>query len=914
MIATRALVSALLLGLCCLAPGWAYAQRSLTDLYESPDTTWSLVAADAPYEVDKHRRLADGGRHGPGCEHLRLRAPGGTFIYAATPIPPARIIEELRPSLWVRADRPGIQLLARLVFPHAVDPASGQPVTSYLRGSAYENVGGWQQLRFESLPMLLARQLRAVRLEHGAEVETREAYIDQLLLNVYGGPGVTNVWIDGLEVQGIVGRETRLTATAAGMTTGGFETVEPRRVPIELSAGTLLIDGRPALPRIVEHRGEPLGYLRQLGFNGVLTTAPPTIELLDEARQHGMWLVSPPPLSPDRAQEANPGGGREISPRFDGVLAWNLGLGLGLDQLPRVAGWADAVRIADRRLERPLICEATAGLLDYSRHVDLLLVRRGPLGTSLELTDYITWLRQRPQLARAGTPTWATIQTQLDTQLFRQLDMLPGFASRGVPLSASSEQIRLLTYAAVAAGARGLVFESQSRLDAEGAVTRQRAMTLELINLELGLIEPWVAGGQLVTTVQGNAPQVEATLVGLNRTKLLVPLWVGRGAQFVPGQSAGRDVAFLVPGVPESHRALLLRPGGLRPMPSPRVTGGKRVTFEEFAVAACAVLAADHDPQILGDLQSRAKASGDRAARLERELAVAELEQVRGSLPGLDVAARRQAAESQWLARAGERLAQCDALLAAGQSDQAYLEARRAMHPIRLYERSQWLAAIDAFGSPVTSPFAVTYATLPAHWAFVRMTGGGRWGANVIAAGDFEDLDRMLAAGWRHFTRAQPGLVSDAGLSPDGAHGGRYALRMRVSPSDPHHVPRLVETSSLWVTSSPVELPQGQWVRIRGWVRIPRPLSGSVDGLVIYDSAGGPAGALRFGETSGWQEFTLVRAATGGGPLSVTFEMTGIGEAWIDDVSIEPLLPNTRPEAVPPGPARAAFAGSVPLR
>jgi hypothetical protein len=56
------------------------------------------------------------------------------------------------------------------------------------------------------------------------------------------------------------------------------------------------------------------------------------------------------------------------------------------------------------------------------------------------------------------------------------------------------------------------------------------------------------------------------------------------------------------------------------------------------------------------------------------------------------------------------------------------------------------------------------------------------------------------------------------------------------------------------------------------------------------DSFGGEALAERIGETSAWQPFTLIRAAPRAGPLSVTIALTGLGEAWIDDVTITPLL------------------------
>ena len=47
-----------------------------------------------------------------------------------------------------------------------------------------------------------------------------------------------------------------------------------------------------------------------------------------------------------------------------------------------------------------------------------------------------------------------------------------------------------------------------------------------------------------------------------------------------------------------------------------------------------------------------------------------------------------------------------------------------------------------------------------------------------------------------------------------------------------------------------------------------------------------------------WQEFTIYRAAERNGELSVTFAMTGIGEAMIDEVTICTMdLPELRSQA-----------------
>ena len=116
------------------------------------------------------------------------------------------------------------------------------------------------------------------------------------------------------------------------------------------------------------------------------------------------------------------------------------------------------------------------------------------------MPNYGTWVRRQPLLALPGTPVWTTVQTQAGEGLRRQFATLtPGQAP---PTVVGSEQIRLLVYTAISSGSRGLLFLSDSSLEAEDGETRQRVITLQLLNLELNVIEPWVAGGSMDATAE----------------------------------------------------------------------------------------------------------------------------------------------------------------------------------------------------------------------------------------------------------------------------------------------------------------------------------------------------------------------------------------------------------------------------
>ena len=56
---------------------------------------------------------------------------------------------------------------------------------------------------------MLAGQVRILRSQLGNDIDRREAFVSRVLLNIYGGPGMTNVWTDDLEVFGHVPSVTR---------------------------------------------------------------------------------------------------------------------------------------------------------------------------------------------------------------------------------------------------------------------------------------------------------------------------------------------------------------------------------------------------------------------------------------------------------------------------------------------------------------------------------------------------------------------------------------------------------------------------------------------------------------------------------------------------------------------------------
>jgi hypothetical protein len=77
-----------------------------------------------------------------------------------------------------------------------------------------------------------------------------------------------------------------------------------------------------------------------------------------------------------------------------------------------------------------------------------------------------------------------------------------------------------------------------------------------------------------------------------------------------------------------------------------------------------------------------------------------------------------------------------------------------------------------------------------------------------------------------------------------------------------------------------------------------------MDGLLIYDSLAGPALAHRIDRTNGWKEFSLYRAASENGTMTVTFALSGFGQAWIDQVTVQAVTATTGPLVQRPDAAK----------
>lgn len=874
-----AMTLALLFGLCL--PSEVLSQA--VDSYEGLEVSWQLADDDCSPRVLQHERSFEHAHTGQASELIRIHAGAGTYVHVVTATRDSRVIDELSFSVWVKANRPGLQLSARAVLPRSTDPRNGEALTTLIRGTRYADVGKWEKLTVQRPAEQLSQQVPILRSQFGSDVSAREAHVDMLVLNAYGGEGITELWLDDLEVTGqVVTERSRGEARGGGGSaekTGVAEFEAEDQAP-RLQGGVLAIEGRPQLVRAIDYNGEPFAWLKSLGFNAVRLDTPPTVEQFRAAEQCGIWLIVPPP-----ANQAP----REYGTALKRVLAWDLGSQLADEQLDATRRQARQLRSVPPEFRRAMICTPRRDAWAYSRIADMVVLKPPGPNNSLPLASFGQWYLERARMLSMGAHFWASIPTQISPRIATQISLMG--SSSPQPLSLEPDQLRLLVYHAIASGARGLLFRSYSRLDSSGWLTDIRAKTLQRLNQELALVEPWAATGTHENELETNGSFARASVLKTDRSRCLLVVRGAADQQYVAGPVDTQPVSFDVPGVPQTDEVYRVDGNGLQRITPQRGTG-VHIALEKPELTTIIVLTQDR--LVIDYLAKQAAAlresqgQGDGEIATQMYAAVVDthqqlLEQV--ATPHLS----DTLVQNETLDQARNELQHFQRLTEAGGHERACDFLRRGRRQLARARYQNWKHAARFFPCPVASPLCVTFFSLPWHYGFGQRLKDASWGPNVLTGGDFEDLSLIRSSGWKNLATEHPDLETRVELSLHSPRSGRSALRLQCWPAAGKRSPLLVEAPPLRIISAPIDVQAGQIVYVHGWARVEQPIMGSMDGLLIYDSVTQLDLAQRIHESKDWREFAMYRVVPRNGAFTLTMALSGVGEAWLDDVTVHLL-------------------------
>ncbi len=269
------------------SPGPAYAQ--FHESFEAPETSWRQADHDCSLRLIQHARTFDQAQSGQASEFVQFHAGAGTYVHLVHDIPPSRVIEELAISLWVKSNRAGLQLAARVVLPRSKDPRTGSPLTMLIRGSSYAQTGTWQKLTIDQAALLVSRQVPMLRSQlrdrrqrprsvrgSGRAQRVRRSRADRSLDRRSGDP---RTGVDG-HLDRPAGR------LRSGNRHGSSGPTDDIQLRLASAVSRVLCsrweDDRNLCARSTTTASH-FAWLKSLGFNAVRLLAPPTPQQLQEA-------------------------------------------------------------------------------------------------------------------------------------------------------------------------------------------------------------------------------------------------------------------------------------------------------------------------------------------------------------------------------------------------------------------------------------------------------------------------------------------------------------------------------------------------------------------------------------------------------------------------------------------------------
>ncbi len=759
--AARPAAAACLLAL--LAAGGARAADGagvLRDGFESETPAWRQEKTDSQVRLFAHDRSARSTRDGQRSEHFQFEAGPGAGFYFSYGLPKVPITPNLTASIQVRSDRSGVQILGKVILPGDVDPETNQPSFVLIPGTILDASDRWQRLELIDLPLAVERQARVLRAATKRKVDLDGAYLDRLIVNLYGGPGSTEVFLDDLRVGPVaVGLVADFERSIRGRDEGvlpplpssrpdvaGGADADPKGPgrAIRLDGGTLTRRGYPWFPTIVRAPGVDPSRLRRAGFDVLALPVDADPEAVKEAVAKDLLLqpevdADPPGSGPDPDRA-----GRllEAFPARDAVAFVSLGraLGLGIDLEARRRE-RDRVRDVAQALRKgkgpPDLSTGEVGghFASYARapdQLDLLGVRPLGWGTTQEPQDFFRYLEQRRNLValeNADALVYSWIPMAPDPAFRSAIWGLDRPPSWGVP-RVQPDQLRLFAYLAISAGCRGLGFDAD--LDVTQGAGRSLLIEAAFLNEEIDLFEWLLADtGKSITAVktypptppepppiqgvtnvrssvkkrpeQPANPTIRAMAFGTKdrRGTLLVVADYAKHAQYQPPQMAMKDLKIIVRGLDDAQ-AYEVSPGNVATLDRVRVPGGLQITVPEFGGTSLIYLTTD----------------GARVVEIQRAVAA-----VRPSAVGLAI--EQAQIQLAWVAEIhrllvedGHPMAEGDELLLTAQRqiksaqdaqerqdyEVAWEEARRSIRPLQILMRYQWDQAIAAIKKTLNDP------------------------------------------------------------------------------------------------------------------------------------------------------------------------------------------------------------------
>ena len=867
-----------------------FASTAAGQLFDPLDThppRWYLGASDCGARLTQQTHLLQGGVSGGACESIHFVANNGSEAQLIYPIEPVLPIDDLTARVNLMSAKPGASIGFRIRFPHVRDPENQKAVSVTVYGASYQSPGEFSSIGIGLIEKSLRLKYVALRREYGQQVDLGDPYVDAVVINAYSGPGPTAIRLDELRVDGMVavGRnlkgwpnEPRNTSGSSDADKGNDEDV------LEL----------PVFPpgqvtRVLQYNGEPLRWIRSLGFDAILISEFPSADLLREAIQSRVNVYAAPPEVIDP----------ELESLLDPIAGWYLGSDQVLDStmVNQIEKVARRLRSFPPRWRRPLLGTPVESWSRYASLLDAIVQDVAPRERGLNASEEIQEIRAKLGSVGNQRPTAIGLASMPPERLQKQNEMIADAIGAPRPASFHWHSMWLQAMRSLETTPSALVYRSGRSLASGQPVDSQRAMAISYVNRMIAMIAPWVA-----TASTASPPLVQngsyrcARLSNAGADLLILTSTATRGSEVLGGDGETLQLQLSPSGATKSIWRLT-HFSAERLSPEITDVGSK---LEIVSPDVVEVLVLSSDAKVGGKVAASA-AKFIRQATVDRWQLVGDAV-VRGESRWVAARSMNRVSRqevSNLLQAASRTLQEAEPMFRSGDLASTLRMARRADAWLL---RSDWQLSellMPDWPNPASSPpVTMGAAELQIFWRPLMDNQG--WGRERLTTGSMDEKEFFGEGRWTVGKRLTDRAEAKVMRVERGAFSGPGALRASVISLRDDPLPGGYEGTILQIKSPSVRLAKGTAYRIDAWVKTIG-FGGPHQGVLVYDTSLGPELGILMRNAPTWTPVRLYRHAEADGEVQVMFELLGAGEVMIDEVQLRvweptddqrlPLLP-----------------------
>jgi hypothetical protein len=620
----------------------------LRDGFETPEPVWQREYTDTTVKLQSQERSERAAHGGRLSERFQFEAGNGSQFFVSYATPKIPVSDDLSVSLYVRSNRSGVRIFARVVLPADIDPDTKAPSYVLVPGTMFSQTDRWERLELVQMMPTIERQARVLRSSTRRKVPLEGAYLERVVVNLLGAPGQAEVFLDDLEIRPVALKlladwnkptEPAKVAVAPKGGAAGSEGARATNKAVSLERNRLQrlqnVEGgvryQAWFPTAIDAPGADVARLRRANFDILIDDVRSDPARLRSAVQRGFLLMP-------RLRDSTSGAGTQSLldqidryPEKQAVAFWHIGDQLGRsreltarhEELTRLRASVAAIRAPRDADSHPVTATVEGELALFARAptgLDMIGIQPRIWGSSQGFLESYSYLIQRRSLTVRSNLEglfWAWIPAATPPGVVRNIwgDDTPSGSSTP-PIQ--PEQLRLMTYLALSAGYRGLAFLGDA--DLTRAAGKALLIEMSFLNLEIDLCEEILAQNvepiplyfvydpdpPVIPPNPTNQrrpkqvkeldprPGMRAASVALRDRKgaLLLVGDYADGAQFQPPQLAAHNIA-ITPVLPEGSHAFEISPGDVKVLEPRRVPGGTRFTLDEFGVTTMVLCTTD---------------------------------------------------------------------------------------------------------------------------------------------------------------------------------------------------------------------------------------------------------------------------------------------------------------------------------